>query len=402
MTQQLKEGDPGWLFLFTLLAVTLIGPMAIHMFLPAIPAVGKAFNVSQPTAQSAFSIALFTMACATLFYGSLSDRFGRRPVLLTGLVLFTLGAAIAMLAHDIPTLLAGRFLQGAGAACGVVLARAILRDVYGVDRLVKAIAYMTAAYVLGPMFAPIVGGALIDAFDWRAEFIFGTVAGAGLIVIAIFFMPETHRNRGRTGSVRTLVGGYRRLLGSLRFCGFAFQPGFSSASFFAHAAAAAFLITNTLGHSASEFALYFMFFPAGFMLGNIVAGRLSGRIAPEHMIVLGCVIAVAAIALLAVWLTTAPMTALALTLPGGLHTFGQGMSQPNSNSGAISTAPELAGTASGIVVFLQFFLGAVTSQLVGFLADGTPTPMLIVVGAATCLSLAIGTIPLALKIRAGG
>ncbi len=192
MARDAKEGDPGWVFLATLLAVTLTGPMAIHMFLPAIPAVGKAFNVSQPTAQSAFSIALFTMAFATLIFGSLSDRFGRRPVLLAGLTLFTLGAAIGTYAPDIPTLLAGRFLQGAGAACGVVLARAILRDVYGVDRLVKAIAYLTAAYVLGPMFAPILGGALIDAFDWRAEFVFGAVAGAALTAIAIFFMPETH------------------------------------------------------------------------------------------------------------------------------------------------------------------------------------------------------------------
>jgi DHA1 family bicyclomycin/chloramphenicol resistance-like MFS transporter len=401
MVRRLKEGDPGWLFLFTLLAVTLTGPMAIHMFLPAIPAVGKAFNVSQPTAQSAFSVALFTMAFATQIFGSLSDRFGRRPVLLGGLALFTIGAAVAMSASDIPTLLAGRFLQGAGAACGVVLARAILRDVYGLDRLTKAIAYLTAAYVLGPMFAPIIGGALIDAFDWRAEFIFGTVAGAGLVVIAAIFMPETHNGRGRGVSMMTLLLGYRRLLGSIRFCGFAFQPGFSSASFFAHATASSFLITNTLGHTASEFALYFLFFPAGFMLGNIIAGRLSGRVAPEHMIVLGCVLAGASIVLLAVLLTMGPMTALALTLPGGLHTFGQGMSQPNSNAGAIATAPELAGTASGIVVFLQFFLGAMSSQLVAFLSDGTPMPMLIVVGAATTLSLAMGAIPLVLKIRAG-
>jgi MFS transporter, DHA1 family, multidrug resistance protein len=400
MAQSAKDGDPGWLFLFTLLSVTLIGPMTIHMFLPAIPAVGKAFGISQPVAQSAFSVALFTMAIGTVFYGSLSDRFGRRPVLLTGLVMFTLGAAVSTVAPDIETLLAGRFLQGAGAACGVVLARAILRDVYGVDRLVKAIAYLTAAYVLGPMFAPIFGGALIDAFDWRAEFILAAVAGAGLMVIAVFGMPETHAGRSRGISMLSLLGAYRRLLGSIRFCGFAFQPGFSSAAFFAHASAAAFLITDTLGYSASEFALYFLFFPSGFMLGNIIAGRISDRVAPETMIVLGCVLAVAAIIVMGVLLATGPMTPLVLMVPGGVHTFGQGLSQPNSNSGAIATAPELAGTASGIVVFLQFFLGAVTSQLVGLMADGTTTPLLIVVGAASFLSLAVGAIPLILKLRA--
>jgi DHA1 family bicyclomycin/chloramphenicol resistance-like MFS transporter len=122
------------------------------------------FSASAGAAQLAFSIALFTMALATLVYGSLSDRFGRRPVLLCGISLFATGGLVCVLVADMNMLLAGRVVQGAGAGCSLVLARAIARDVYAPDRLVKAIAYLTMAYILGPMLAPPIGGVLVDAF----------------------------------------------------------------------------------------------------------------------------------------------------------------------------------------------------------------------------------------------
>ena len=393
------EAGAGRLFLATLLGTTLIGPLAIHMFLPAIPAVQQAFEAPVATAQATFSIALFTMACATLVYGSLSDRFGRRPVMLAGLILFTVGALIAALATSIPVLLTGRFLQGAGAAGGVVLARAILRDVYGIDRLVKAIAYLTAAYVLGPMLAPALGGFLIDAFGWRAEFTFATVCGTAIIVLAWFSLRETHLERGPASSLAGMARGYGRLLRSPRFCAFALQPGFASGAFFALSSSVAVLSTEKLGISASEFGLYFMSFPIGFMTGNVIAGRLSGRVAIETMILVGCTVTLGAIIFMVVLLALDGITLLALFVPGGLHTFGQGLSQPSSNSGAISTDPDLAGTASGVVVFLQFFLGAALSQLVGFLADGTATPTMIVVCTATAFSFLAGTTPMLLKWR---
>ncbi len=392
----------GPLFLATLLATTLIGPLTIHMFLPAIPAVRRAFDVSVATAQAGLSVALFTMACATLVYGSLSDRFGRRPVMLAGLLLFTVGALVSSVAANVETLLAGRFLQGAGAAGGVVLARAILRDVYGLDRLVKAIAYLTAAYVMGPMLAPALGGALIDAFSWRAEFTFATVCGVATMALAWFTLHETHQRRGPGASFAGMARGYFRLLRSPRFCAFALQPGFATGGFFALSSSVAVLSTDLLGLTASEFGLYFMSFPIGFMTGNVIAGRLGGRVAVEKMVVIGCTVTLAAIILMVALLVFDGTTLLALFLPGGLHTFGQGLSQPSSNTGAISTDPDLAGTASGIVVFMQFFMGAALTQLVGFLADGTIWPTMVVVCTATSLSFFAGMAPALLKWREAG
>src|SRR5579864_1101349 len=176
--QPTPTATPGPLFALALASISLIGPLAVHLFLPVIPAVKAALGLSEATAQLTFSIALFGMAFATLFYGSLSDRYGRRPVLLSGLALFLAGSALSAVATTVGVLVIGRLVQAIGAGCGITLGRAIAQDVYGQERLVKAIAYLTMAYTIGPMISPIVGGLLIDAFGWRSVFGFALVFGA--------------------------------------------------------------------------------------------------------------------------------------------------------------------------------------------------------------------------------
>ena len=169
---------PGRIFALALASIALIGPLAVHLFLPVIPAVKAAFGISDALAQLTFSVAMFGMAFATLFYGSLSDRYGRRPVLLSGLCLFLFGSVIAFAGRLVATMVPGRSLQAIGAGCSVTLVRAIASDVYGPGRLVKAIAYLTMFYTLGPMISPIVGGLLIDTLGWRSVFGFALLVGA--------------------------------------------------------------------------------------------------------------------------------------------------------------------------------------------------------------------------------
>ena len=379
---------PRWYFFIALVSVTFIGPLSLHLFIPAMPAVKEAFGVSTGMAQLTMSLAMFSMAFFTVAYGGLSDRFGRKRVLLGGLVLFTCGAASCMAAANMPMLLAGRILQGAGAGCGVVLARAIARDVYGQDRVAQVIAYLTAAYVLGPMLAPPIGGHLTVLFGWRALFVLASLVGLVVILAVAFAVPET-RTRS-AGAPRGVFAGYKSLLRRPRFVGFMLQPGMMSAAFFTQATAASFLATEHLGADAAKIGLWFFAFPVGFMAGSFISGRIGARRSIEFMTILGGVIGVANGALLIGWLYFGGISMAALYIPGMFVSLAQGLSMPYAQAGAMAVDTELAGSASGAVVFSQLFWPAALQQLTGLLADGTWVPMATVHFAAVIVALLAG------------
>ena len=364
---------PRWYFFVALLSVTFIGPLSLHLFIPAMSAVKDAFGVSTGVAQLTMSLAMVSMAFFTVAYGGLSDRLGRKRVLLAGLVLFTSGAAACMVAPNMPMLLAGRILQGAGAGCGVVLARAIARDVYGQERVAQVIAYLTAAYVLGPMVAPPVGGQLTAAFGWRALFVLASIVGLLVIFAVIFGVPET---RTQSAAVpRTVFAGYKSLLRRPRFVGFMLQPGLMSAAFYTQATAASFLAAEHLGADAAKIGWWFFAFPIGFLTGSFISGRIGAKRSIEFMTIMGGVIGIVNGALLVAWFYFGGISMAALYIPGTFVSLAQGLSMPYAQAGAMAVDPELSGSASGAVVFSQFFWPAALQQLTGLLADGSWVPM---------------------------
>lgn len=381
---------PSPLFLVTLVAITMIGPLSLHLFLPALPLVKDSFGISDGLAQFTFSIALFTMAGTTLIYGALSDRYGRRPVLLGGLTLFVIGVALAAVAPTVEWFIVGRLIQAIGAGCGVALARAIARDAYGPEFLVKAIAYLTMAYTLGPMISPPVGGILVDAFGWRSIFWFALIIGGVILLSATITLHETRPIIAHTGTAPGMLRGFARLLRQPLFMAFVLQSGFSSGTFFGLASAATFLMKDYLGRPATEFGFYFLLFPGGYFLGNWVSSRLSGRVRIDHMVLAGSVMLAAVIAAMVGVILLGHITPLVIFVPGALISFSQGIALPNAQAGAIRVIPELAGTAAGIGVFLQMFCGGVFSQLYGLFSDGTPAPMLLIVSTAAGLTLLCG------------
>ena len=366
---------PGPLFAFALAAISLVSPLAVHLFMPAIPAVRAALGLSSALAQLTFSIALFGMAFATLFYGSLSDRYGRRPVLLSGLALFLAGSAISALATSVVPLVAGRLVQAIGAGCGITLGRAIAQDVYGPDRLIKAIAYLTMAYTIGPMISPIVGGILIDAFGWRSVFGFALAFGALIAVFAYFVVFES-RPPSKSNLVRgSLLRNYANLFGHPRFTAFVLQSGFCTGAFLATATAASSLLKDMLHRPSTEFGIYFVLFPFGYLFGNFISSRVAGRVANETMVLIGSLQLIVVVAAQSTLLLTGHVSALTLFVPGFFITMSQGLALSYAQSGAMATNPKLAGTAAGIGVFVQNFLGAAFAQLYGLLADGTVVPL---------------------------
>jgi len=385
---------PGPLFALALASISLIGPLAVHLFMPVIPAVRAAFGLSEALAQLTFSIALFVMAFATLVYGSLSDRYGRRPVLLSGLCLFLIGSGVSAFADSVATLVLGRLIQAIGAGCGVTLVRAIAQDVYG-RNLVKAIAYLTMAYTIGPMVAPMVGGILIDVFGWRSVFGFALGAG-GLITLNAYL--AVFESRPPLKSPPSLAGpsvlaGYFGLFRNPTFTCFVLQSGLCTAAFLVTATAASSLMREMLHRPSAEFGLYFLLFPFGFLAGNFVTSRLGTRFANETMVLAGSAVVLATVVAQASVQLSGIVTPLTLFVPGFFISFAQGISLPYAQAGALETNPKLAGTAAGVGVFMQNFAGALFAQLYGLLADGTVLPLAEVTMLTGLLSIVVGVTP---------
>lgn len=387
-------------FLATLAAITLIGPLSLHAFLPVMPEVKATFGISDALAGFTFTVSLYIIGFATLVYGSLSDRCGRRPLLLGGLLLFAAGSVVSALATSVAGLIAGRVLQALGAGCSGGLTRAIARDAYGTERLVKIIAYLTMAYAMGPMIAPVVAGLLVDTTGWRGAFWFAAICGALIAMAAYSVLYETHAPEHRVEKGAGFLRDYLRLFSHLRFTAFVFQSGFSTGCFFAMGASSAFLMQQSLGRSATEFGMYFLLFPIGYFLGNLVSSRISHRFGIENMILAGSALNLLAVSSQSAFLLSGYVTPLVLFVPGFLITFGQGLALPNTQVGAMRVIPSLSGTAAGIGAFCQMFLGATLAQAYAWLADGTPIPMVITVGTASIMTFAMGVIPFILKIQA--
>ncbi len=391
---------PGPAFALALASISLIGPLAIHLFMPVIPAVKAALGISDALAQLTFSIALFVMAFATLVYGSLSDRYGRRPLLLSGLCLFLIGSAVSALANSVATLVFGRLIQAIGAGCGITLVRAIAQDVYG-RNLVKAIAYLTMAYTIGPMIAPIAGGVLIDVFGWRSVFIFALAAGALITLNAYWAVfesrppsPGPSRHAGQS-----VLRDYAALFRHVTFAAFVLQSGFCTASFLVTATAASTLLKEMLHRPSTEFGFYFLAFPFGFLSGNFITSRIGTRVANETMVFAGSLLVLVTVTAQACMQLSGYVTPLTLFVPGFFISMAQGISLPYAQAGAMAINPKLAGTAAGIGVFMQNFAGAAFAQLYGLLANGTVLPLAETTAMTGLFGLIVGVTPFYLARR---
>jgi DHA1 family bicyclomycin/chloramphenicol resistance-like MFS transporter len=368
-----------------LVLATALGPFAMQVFLPALPSIQIEFATSAAKAQLAFSLSAFAIAIATLFYGPISDRFGRRPALIGGLLVYLIGSLMCAAAPSIGILILGRIVQAAGGCAGLVLSRAIIRDLFSLDRSATVLAYVTMAMVAAPMVAPVLGGLLTDHAGWRAVFLAGTVLGVAILAAVLAGLPETAR--GRAAPSRNPLHGFGPLLRSARFMGYALQGAFSIAVFYAFLAAAPFLVLTVMHRPASEYGLMFIMISGAFMVGNFVAGRYSARVGGDRMVLLGSVGALVGTLTTLACVMAGYWNPWAMFVPTSIGAFAQGVSLPNTQAAFVSVFPQLAGTASGLGGFLQMGLAAVVAQVVGSIQDGTPYPMAI--GMSLCAAAAL-------------
>lgn len=362
--------------LFAMLAaVSAVGPLANHIFLPSLPAIQNEFMVSSSVVQMVLSLSIVAMAVANLIYGPLSDRHGRKPVLFVGMIVFVIGSVVCMMAPSISILILGRIIQAAGGAAGLVVARAVVTDLYPAERVAAVIGHLTIAMVMGTMVSPAIGGFLNDLYSWRAPFVLLTVVGAVIAFMVLARLPESNQTRAKAMNIGHMILVFGRLLRTRRFNLYSFHGAFAMSIFFAFIAGAPYVMVNVMGRPAAEYGLYFMLISTGFVIGNFLTTRVSGRWGADRMILMGSVLALASTLTIGAFLVAGYWIPLALFGPGMVAGFANGLTLPNSQSGALRIDPSAAGTASGLTGFLQLMLIAAVSQAVGMLQNDTPYPM---------------------------
>ena len=381
------DGSPRLPPFALLAAMTALGPLAQNIFIPSMPALPAVFEVAYGKVQLTLSLYFVGFAVAQLIYGPLSDRFGRRPVMLGGLSLFCLGTVLCMVAPTLWLLIIGRFIQSVGGCAGMVLSRAVVRDVHDRDKAASVIAYVVMAMVIAPMFAPLVGGLLDERFGWRASFALTALVGVVVLFAAYTMLNETLAKPQPLPGIRSMGAAYASLARQPAMQAYTGCAAFLIAGFFAFLVAAPYVIIQVMGRPPSEYGLYFILPALSYMAGNFLAGRVSQRVGVDRMMIVGSLVTWAGAALMLIAALAGEPHPLALFGPMVLFSFGNGLGLPNAMAGAISVDPSIAGTASGLLGFTQMIIGALWGTLAGWLVAETQLPLAVLMAVSATIAL---------------
>jgi DHA1 family bicyclomycin/chloramphenicol resistance-like MFS transporter len=371
--------------------VTAIAPAALHMLVPALPMLAVVFHAAPGAVQLVLTLFLAGIAVGQLVYGPVSDRFGRRPVLLAGLTLFVGGTVLCGLAWSLPVLIVGRTLAAMGGCAGMVLGRAIVRDVYDRERSARALATIMMVMSLAPSLSPAIGAYLAQWVGWRADFVLLGAVGATVLILTAVKLEETHMPA--SVDLVSMIGSLVLLLRSPAFLSFVVATAFTSASWFTFLAAAPYLLAERLHEPPSTYGLMILLPMAGYVLGNASVVRLSVLLGSTRLFVVGLALSLASGVMLAIW-CLADLTPWALFVPMAISSIGNGLSQPAGVAAGLSVYPRIAGAASGLMGFAQMMIAALGTLLLGLLPRGSVLAMVAVVGVSLALALVCGLLTL--------
>ncbi|MDF1871435.1 multidrug effflux MFS transporter [Vannielia sp.] len=362
---------------FTLVMIAAITPLTMNMFLPSLPAMTVYFNTTEGRMGLAVSLFLAANAVLQIMIGPLSDWFGRRPVLIGSLVIYAAATLGCIYATTVETFLFFRLCQ-AVVASGIVLSRAIIRDVVPMEQAASTLGWVTMGVSLVPMVAPAIGGLLDGWFGWRSSF--WLMAGFGFVLLGMVLLDLGETLQSRQARFSQQFRGYPALLTSYRFWGYAFSAACASGAFFAYVGGAPFLAVKYFGLEPATMGALFGFCAVGYLIGNGFSGAFSTRIGINRMVLWGAII------------TMTGLCAHLLLFLAGMHhpilffaffTFvglGNGLVMPNANAGIVSVRPDLAGSASGLGGALMIGSGAALSALSATMlgVSTNPLPLLII------------------------
>ncbi|WP_349369202.1 multidrug effflux MFS transporter [Salinarimonas sp.] len=383
----------------TLALLTSLGPLSTDMYLPALPAIAASLEATTAETQATLSGFLVGFACGQFIYGPLSDRIGRKPLLVAGLALFLLATAACALAPSIEALSAARFVQALGASGPIVLARAIVRDLYEGPRAGRELSRMGTIMGLVPALAPILGGLIFAAFGWRAIFSAIAVGGVLLAFLVVAALPETLRARDPAPlSLLAILRGFRDLLRHPAYRSYVALTTLTYSGLFAFISGSSFVLQGAYGLSEIAFAFSFALMVAGFIAGTLVAQRVVPGRGLDGTIALGVAAQATGGALMLALALIGTGSSFEITGPMALYALGVGLTMPQSLAAAMQPFPERAGAASSLMGISQMSVAALVG--IGLAAAVARTPLALPMGIALLGALAAVVFALSRGARA--
>lgn len=376
---QLQKGSVALTLLLAFL--TAVGPLSTDMYLPSLPAIGKALNSNTSLVQLTLSVFITGFAVGQIFYGPLSDRYGRKPVLIVGLVGYIAGSIACTMAQSIETLIIARFFQALGASAAIVLVRAIVRDLYGGSKAAKLLSLMGALMGVVPLIAPILGAFLEVEYGWRASFAMTSVVSALLLILSLIYLPETlAKDQTRKWSVTGMLTDFSFLLKQLAFLRYLASLCLAFGGLFVLISTSSFVFQGHFGLSEMQFGMTFSVCVIGYILGTLIGGPLSGRYSIETLTFFGSVLlGGAGIAMISLSFI-ANQQVWHLLLPLFVSMMGVGFVLPQSMAGAMTPYPQMAGTASSLLGFVQNSFAAICGVAGAYLIDFSPNALAWIIG----------------------
>ena len=367
----------GAAFLIVLGILTAFGPVSMDMYLPAFPELVNFFRTTPGKAQLTLSAFTIAFGAGQLVYGPVSDRMGRRNVLLVGIAIYAVASIFCVFSTTINELILARFFQAIGGAAGIVLSRAIIRDLFDKLEGARALSLMLLIPSLAALIAPFVGGYLLKFFaDWRL--IFWVLSAFGIIafILGVLRLPETHPLEKRVkSSVSKIVRDYGVVLCHRRAAGYMVCGGLSFATMFAQLSGTPFIYMDIFGIAPEDFGFLFATNVFAIMLGSYLNSRLVVRFGLRRMLAVGTSIAMVGGIGLVISATYGAFGLFGIVIPVVIFMMPHNMVNANATAGALEFFPHLAGTASAMLGFVRFGTGAIVGALVGYFYDGTALPM---------------------------
>ena len=368
-----------WFTLVLSMAVAL-GPLATDMYLPSFPQLGQFFHVSPSSVQWTLSVFMIGLAAVQLLVGPVSDRFGRKRVLLIGLVIFSLASYMAGQASSIEMLMIARILQSVGVCTAIVIPRAMVRDLFEREEAAKKLSLMGSFMGLAPAIAPILGGYLTVHYGWGIVFDFQAIYGGVIAVIICLFIKESLSLKdSRATQPKQIIANYKALLTTPVFMGYALTGALCFAGFFSYISSSSYVLIHLMNVPVDIFGYYFGFVVIGFIVGTLIGPRVTSRFGLEAALRFGTVFPLIGGSILMSLTLMDILHPLAIVLPMVVYNMGVGMVMPQSQAAAIHPFPEKAGAAAALTGCLLLGLAALTAFLVAHFYTETPMPMVIAV-----------------------